>query len=319
MMVLLCPNIWAQQNLVPNPSFENYSDCPHSNGSISLVPPWRKVGGGGGINLYHECGYDGYGIPDSKGGGGYANSGYAYSDLIVWVNNEVFSQHFEGNFLGTPLTSTLNQSKKYNVELYVSLWDSMYYGVSNLGVYFSEDEPMNDIGVLLNTTPQIVNETGLLLDKLGWTKIGGSFIATGGENFLTIGNFDGYENSSYQYVGNGGVPPANLPFFWEAAYYFIDDVSVVEDTTWHVSVDDIENEEVFNLYPNPAKENVTVETNNGHHMRIELYDAIGGLVLKQNMRSSREDIGVGHLPAGMYVITLLNKGTVVERRRLMLQ
>ncbi len=277
---------------------------------------------GGGINLYHECGYNGYGVPINKGGGGDAKSGQAYSDLILWINNEVFTQHYEGNFLGTSLTSSLEAGQKYNVELYISLWDSMYYAVKNIGVYLSIGQPENNLATLLSLVPQINNGNGITLsDKLGWMRIAGSFIADGGENFLTIGNFDGYNNSFSEYVGNGGVPPVDFPFYWEASYYYIDDVSVIEDTSYHVGVNEhlaIDNQQL-SFYPNPTTDVLTIEVALNGDRTFELLDMQDRVALRQGMQAERQNIDVSQLPTGVYVAVLRQKGVAVARRKMVIQ
>ncbi|MGE3823757.1 MAG: hypothetical protein AB7G44_05990, partial [Bacteroidia bacterium] len=63
LLILLIPSLsLAQGNLVPNPSFEEYTECPITNGQIDLAEPWRAVYGGGGVCYFHECGTDPWGI-----------------------------------------------------------------------------------------------------------------------------------------------------------------------------------------------------------------------------------------------------------------
>jgi hypothetical protein len=253
-------------------------------------------------------------VPYSFGGGGEPYSGEGYFGVYTFVKG-----NYRREYITVPLNEILAAEINYYVSWHVSLMDSAWYASKNIGAYFSESIPPADLQGLLALEPQVRYEgTNFLTDKQGWTKVERSFTAQGGERYLTIGNFDTDEETDTLFVPGGGAFRPNQPDFWRVSYYYIDGVSVIPDSIY-LGINDIENEEVFNLYPNPAQENVMVETKNGHNMHIELYDAIGGLVLKQNMRSSRENIGVGHLPAGMYVITLLNKGTVVERRRLILQ
>ena len=61
--------LFGQENLVPNPSFEEHSDCPFSGGQMWMTTAWHKVGGFGGISYYNECGTGNYGIPINIGGG----------------------------------------------------------------------------------------------------------------------------------------------------------------------------------------------------------------------------------------------------------
>jgi capsule polysaccharide export protein KpsE/RkpR len=58
-------------------------------------------------------------------------------------------------------------------------------------------------------------------------KVEDSFYADGGEQFMTIGNYDDDEHIDTFFVGGltGGI------IFKEHSYYYIDDVSVTLDTT----------------------------------------------------------------------------------------
>ena len=55
------------QNLVPNPSFEFYTECPDSPGKIEFAYPWKNVRVS--CDYYHECAPIVVGIPISEGGG----------------------------------------------------------------------------------------------------------------------------------------------------------------------------------------------------------------------------------------------------------
>jgi hypothetical protein len=301
------------QELVPNGNF-NYSDecAPQSLSSPVNLEPWTYHFSS--PDFFHPCFPTDWSVPFSYWGGGAAFVGEGYAGVcVVGYPNTI------REMIAVELLSVLSEGVDYHAQFYVSMMDSAWYASRNIGAYFSENMAPSDLQGLLALEPQVMyNGAGYLDDKQGWMKVEGSFTAQGGERYLTIGNFDTDEETDTLFIEGGGAFRPDQPDFFKLAYYYIDGVSVIPDSIY-LGINDIENEEVFNLYPNPAKENVTVETKNEHNMQLELYDAIGGLVLKQNMRSPRENIGVGHLPAGMYVITLLNKGTVVERRRLMLQ
>jgi hypothetical protein len=301
------------QELVPNGNFNYPESCAlQSLSSPVNLEPWTYHFSS--PDFFHPCFPADWSVPSNFGGEEMPFLGEGYTGLIAFFETNLLRE-----FVNIELIESMTEGVNYHVEFNMSMMDSCWYASKNIGALFSESIPSDNLQTLLNMDPQVTyGGSEFLTDKQGWMKVEQTFTAQGGERYLTIGNFDTDEETDTLFVSGGGAFKPNQPYHWRFAYYYIDGVSVIPDSIY-LGVDDIENEEVFNLYPNPAKENVTVEMKNGHNMRLELYDAIGGLVLKQNMRSSRENIGVGHLPAGMYVITLLNKGTVVERRRLMLQ
>ena len=316
--VLLCLSTKAQENLVPNPSFEENSGCPTQKGWIWLAPPWEKVGGGGLMSYYHECGGECCAIPVVFGGGGYARTGQACADIALLHNNHVLSFFVEGNFIGVELIMPLEAGKKYEVEFFLSLMDSMRFATRNIGVHFSEERPPFDIEVqgLLALEPQIRYDGDFLIDKIGWMKVGGSFVAEGGEQYMIIGNFDGYYNSDTLNLYEGGVIP-NINS-WELAAYFIDDVSVVKDTTYFVGLE--ENETLqFGFWPNPATERITIKTDGRKDRSVAFYDVAGKEVFSVALQQPKQAIGIGHLPTGIYVAVLKEKGVAVARRKLMVK
>lgn len=322
MVVMLCLFAKAQQNLVPNPSFEDTIRCPIAAGDLQASPPWDRVGGTGVFNTFHECAIICCGVPENRSGSQYPRTGAAYLDISLVHNNHVLGFHAEGNFLGVELMDTLETDKRYNVEFYLSLQDSARFAGRNIGVYFSDERPPFGIEAedLLAFEPQVRYEGDFLTDKEGWMRIDGSFIAEGGETYMTIGNFDGYFNSDTLNLYEGGVYPSIG--YWEVAFYYIDDVSVVKDTTYFVGISPPTPQKGgLTIYPNPAAEVVEIGFKEGGQKRTEvlLIDALGKVVLEQRSYSERETISVTHLFNGVYTVVLKQKGIPVGRRKLIIQ
>ena len=315
-LFLLSMEIHAQQNLVPNPSFEDTLSCPLSAGALSYSPPWEALAGSGVINFFHNCADECCGVPANRTGYEFARTGNGYVDLSLVHNNHVLSFHAESNFLGVALMDTLEADQRYMVEFYLSLYDSARFAGKNVGVYFSDGRPSNDDEVLITLNPQIRYEGDFLTDKEGWMRVSGDFIAEGGENYMTIGNFDGYFNSDTLNLHEGGVSPTIG--YWEVAFYYIDDVSVVEDSSYHVGVREKESSK-FSLWPNPATDILIVETSTVKENTFELMDMQGRIVMWQIIQSQRQQMDVSHLPTGVYVAVLRQKGVAVARRKVVIQ
>ena len=66
--------------------------------------------------------------------------------------------------------------------------------------------------------PQII-DSFIISDTLNWVKVQGSFIATGNEKFITIGNFSDNLHTEHM-ISTWAVGPSS--------WYLIDDVSVIE-------------------------------------------------------------------------------------------
>jgi len=299
------------QNLVPNPSFEKFGNCPSFSGQIQEAFEWWNLNGS--CDYYHECGTNGFGIPVNRGGGGYARTGQAYGQLTLYSPLVANGREF----LGVELMEPLFDGTSYRVQFHLSLMDSLNYSVRNIGAHFSGQPHPQNLTALLSLEPQVRYEDDAFLDdKIRWMEVSGTFIAQGGERFLAIGNFDDDAHTDTISVPDGGTVVNHPEGYWDVAGYFIDDVSVIPDSIY-LGIGEQEN--VVSFYPNPATTSVTVEADKWQNMQIELYDATGRVVLRRVILSSKENIGVGHLPRGVYVSVLKKNGIVTKRRTLILQ
>ncbi len=314
-LIILNTGFFANgQNLVPNSSFEEHTGCPNNPGNIWRATPW--IGVYGSIDYYNECGNELFDIPVSWGGGGYAKTGEAYSGLLVF--GEITSNNRE--YLGIQLNDTLVNGDRYIVTFFLSMADSNWYSVKNFGAYFSESQPPANLSYILSLEPQITySDTVFIDDKKGWTKIEGSFIAQGGETFMTIGNFDNDSETDTLFVDSGAVPNPSFPYYWTNAYYFIDDVSLTLDTT--VGINELEKLK-FEIYPNPAKEKLTIETEQTkEEITLWVVDVTGRVVLTsplapllQERGTNSFSIDVSGFASGVYLLQLVSENSVVNKK-----
>ena len=208
------------QNLVPNPSFEEKNNCPNNFNQINYTNYWFGTNDDEYFNSCDTVAPALVGVPQNRCGYQYAHTGDAYAGIyLFWINNNDFSDYLE-----VELTSALIANKRYCVNFYVSLEDSERYAVDAIEAYFSKVPISITSWQTLPYHPQISNYGhGIISNKTDWTLISGDFIAQGCEKYITIGNFRLKDSLNYLYVGNG---------IEDLAYYYIDDVSVIEcDTT----------------------------------------------------------------------------------------
>ena len=218
-------NLKAQINLVPNPSFEIYDTCPDNPGQIHFAIPWFQPHNGSGdvitsssTDLFHSCVSGFSGTPDNVIGFQYPRTGLGYAGISPYFSD--FNPNSR-EYIEVELTATLNLNKKYCVSWYVSLAEDCYYACGEMGAYFSPDSLLNNNNwSYINVVPQVKSPSGVIIkDTANWVMIKGSFVATGNEKFLTIGNFNTGANTPLDSIpGSAGAP----------AYYYMDDVSVVE-------------------------------------------------------------------------------------------
>lgn len=216
------------QNLVPNPSFEQYSTCPNSAGQIDYSAPWFAPTTGtpdyfnsciNGDSLWGNI----LGVPYNAFGFQNARTGSAYSGLFTQYPSN-YREYIEVQ-LTTPLVSGI----KYYISFFISLADSAQLASDDIGMYLSPVTISTSNNFNLSYVPQIYNPEGnFLSDKLNWMEISGEYIAVGGEKYIVIGNFKDDANTDIIGVAGGGV----LMFQdWDKPYYYIDDICVSTDSS----------------------------------------------------------------------------------------
>jgi hypothetical protein len=219
--------IQAQVNLVPNHSFEVLDSCPYLFGQLRFASPWfhphhPTIVGYCSSDLYSDCSSVTYlQTPSNYSGYQYPRTGSAYVGIGLYTN---FLDPYSHEYIEAMLTDSLEMNRKYCVAQYIVPAENFCGASSAIGVYFSNDTCQLNTFVTLNVLPHvpqaILDSNNIVSDTTSWTQIYISFIAQGGERFMTIGNFwvGSYnETNSISFCPpNPGIP-----------YYYIDDVSVV--------------------------------------------------------------------------------------------
>ena len=225
LLVANCLNALAQ-NLVPNPSFESYTVCDTTNLSSLIVKatPWVSPNNNT-PDWYNSC-YCTYFplacVPANVVGNQAAHQGNAYAALYVGAGN------VPREYLQVELLSALKSGKKYEISYYVSLADDFERAIDRMGVYFSNTKIFTSNQ--FSYTPQSLSPSGYFLsDKDNWMLIKDTITATGGEKYMTVGNF--FDESNTNYISGLGGPASML--YWPTlgiphAYYYFDDFNLVE-------------------------------------------------------------------------------------------
>lgn len=220
------------QNLVPNPSFENVDCSKFSTGFYKMndVIPWRNPTKGLS-SYFNSCIPDqGFTTPKAIYGYQVPRTGNAYAGIIAY-EKYLPPPPFVLDYIQVKLDSSLKPCVKYNITFYVSLADTSGLGVTPIGAYVSDSAISRTDYSNFPVTPQVRSDTTKpIMDTVGWTKISGNFIAKGGEQYLTIGNFSNDVNSKID-TNNRNTQ------YYADAYYYVDDVSVTEIHTIHPKAD----------------------------------------------------------------------------------
>ena len=224
-LFLISTNAFSQQNnLIINNSFETFEDssifgfCLIDN-CVGWYSPNQATSDY--LNSYcQQCFI--CDVPLNFAGHQNPKSMNAYAGIITWSNSPIISLPEYKEYLSTKLIRKLVQDRKYFFSCYVSLGDTFTIACNNFGVYLSKDSVFGNYPENLNFSPQISNNinSNPLTDKQNWMEFKGCFSATGGEQFLTLGNFVPSNLSDTTNVASGILN--------SGSYYYIDDVSLYE-------------------------------------------------------------------------------------------
>ncbi|NVN96547.1 MAG: gliding motility-associated C-terminal domain-containing protein, partial [Bacteroidetes bacterium] len=202
-------------NLVPNPSFEEFSQCPTTGmGEIYLATPWNAATapGTGSSDFYHACSSD-IGVISAFQ---VQNPRTGIGEVCIILMGAFLDNYRE--YIEVELKDSLKINKKYCVKFYTSLSNYASYAIGNIGMFFSQTKVIQpNYSAPISHLPQIKNTNGIIKDTVNWAKISGAYTALGGEKYIVIGNFDSLINTNY--LSNGGTGNS---------HYFIDDVSVCD-------------------------------------------------------------------------------------------
>jgi hypothetical protein len=305
------------QNLIPNPSFEVHDSCPQSYNTLFYALPWFQphIYNGNVLNscssdLFDSCSTGGSGVPINGSGYQLARTGRTYSGIFCNLDTTNYREYLEIGLL-----SPLSSGHQYCISFNTSLADISKKAINSLGAYLSLDSLLDSsTGHTIDyVTPQIQNSSSNFLShKSNWMSVSGTFFASGGEKFITIGNFNLPQNTSTVNVSGGAS---------NNVYYYIDDISVVLcDTTTKV----IENNNVsdFKLYPNPSNGNFTLQykINISDNASIEITDITGKIfeAYKLPVNTDRFNINDEQLENGAYFYRIMVDGKLVKSDKLLI-
>jgi gliding motility-associated-like protein len=204
LLMLLPLSLAAQTNLLLNGDFEDYSGCPTTVSYPAQAPNYEitkcigwTVASYGTSDYYNICGTPPFVSVPSNGTGyqqPYSGNGYVgglfvrltggagddgYSGLMWW-------EYVQGQFV-----QPLEAGRIYKIKFYISLAEYSDLMIKEIGAYISHDLVTSPNTASLNLTPQLKFTFDThFSDTINWVPVEGIYIATGGEKYMTIGNFN---------------------------------------------------------------------------------------------------------------------------------
>jgi Secretion system C-terminal sorting domain len=316
--ILLCIRVQVfAQNLVPNGSFETFTQCPAIGDKIYYATGWfqpnkypwsNSVNQSSSTDYYNSCAGNGpyTSVPNNFFGYQNAVNGNAYIGMVYFHTIANYREYAE-----IKLVESLVAGKEYILNYYISLTDGARYATNQFDAYFSQDSLLvTSMLEVINVAPHIINTNqSIVSDTMNWTQISGTYTAVGGERFLTLGNFHNNIGSDTIHV-NYSLQSQNDYF----AYYYIDDVSLVEDSS--TGIKELENAG-FELFPNPAQNTIQVLFQEDV-IEISIVDLCGKELIHVEPIGSSLSIDCASLANGIYIVQCkFREGNLLHKKIIM--
>ncbi|MBP8033178.1 MAG: T9SS type A sorting domain-containing protein [Bacteroidia bacterium] len=308
--------MFKAQNLIRNGSFESYFTPInwnlwggdfigyYSNPPDTIMIDWKAINSPDYFNS--ACTHTYSGVPKNKFGEIYAKDGNNVVGIETVYNNSETKE-----YIYQKLSPPLQAGKIYCLSFYVSRADKISYAVKSIGAYFSNSTQTTSGLGYINVIPQVVNQSGFITDTIGWTQIQGCFTANGGEQYITIGNFNSNANTDTL-----RIQPVNAlsTSTVDIAYYFIDDITLIDQST--VGINEFVNANAFKISPNPTTDvlNIDVATTLDvtKNLTIKITDVLGKELVLTDYQTQ---INLSHLETGIYFVSILqgNQSLVTKK------
>lgn len=214
------PTFAQDDNLVPNPSFEQVEGKVRRLGGIESANDWNSPTGAKADLFISKMDGEDPGAPNNKYGKESAADGGNYAGFVAFSYNDKEPR----SYLSVKLKEPLRKGLKYCVKFKISLAEASSYASNNIAVnlskrQFNYDEPRTIIDEM--HIKDIDNK--IFNARFNWDQICGTFDAKGGEKFLTIGNFKSNGDTEYERLRKD--PKIKVKSIY-SAYYYVDMVSV---------------------------------------------------------------------------------------------
>ena len=310
--ILFTSLIFGQGNLVPNPSFEDYTNCPMDYTYFYYVDDWAPVTIY--ADYYNAC--DGYtSVPQNYGGGyQYASDGFGYAGLTATTGSNNYRL-----YIGCQLIDSLIINQKYFLSFKVNPYNLCSVFSNNVGMLFSNKlysniSPFWPADSVLIKNYSHLRATTVITDTMNWITISGSFIADSSYKYLIIGNF--YDDNHTDTILN------TYPIYF-SAYYLIDEVCVSTDSlTCNTPTEIIENEiqNKISVYPNPSTCELTIDYVLTHRSCFELYDVFGVKRKTATIDKGSNIIDLTNIDSGVYFYKIVDlKGNEIKTDKLIIE
>lgn len=241
-LALMLPSHVSAQNIVPNPSFEEYIECPE-NGfyELHLCKDWKDPAGT--VDYYNVCRNDLVIEQDEKKyidnyiGIQSPHSGNGFVGLFLFTSKNFYNREY----LQCKLLKSMEAGVSYRVSFYIAVGKNSDLYSDHISLCFSSSPEFHFTGTNpnLNAVNSLhrhgitfsckgrVKVKGDILKSKEWTAIEFDYVAKGGESYLTMGSFlEDMSTKAFKKAISKNINSNNTNIN-KTSYYYIDDISVV--------------------------------------------------------------------------------------------
>ncbi len=273
--------------------------CPNDLSYLEKAVGWRSI-----LNtpdLFNKCSQGRVSIPTNQFG--YQelkpNSGFSYAGLASGIG----SSGLYNEIIGIKLSETLISGQRYFLSFDFSSGFNVngqvncQCFVNKLGVKFlTHFEDTNNISqTIINNTATLFSDS-VLSDTSNWLTFSGNFIADSSYSYLLIGNFFTQDSMTFNC----------LDISSSISYTYLDNVCLsqnLKDCNGAIAETKLCS---LNLSPNPSLGKFSIQgiEINFDNSIAKVYNSIGELIIKQNMKESENTFDFSNLKSGLYLIVL---------------
>jgi len=301
------------QNLVPNPSFEEFTECPSdpiSNIEVEKAYPWKSFKQT--PDYFHPCDETGmmsspnsisfgYGVPYH----GVAKAGIG---AVAWF--------FNREVLGIELSAPLEIGTEYTVSFQVLRTFGGLYNANcdcatnNVGLKFTTSAYSVSNPIPIDNLAHIVS-TSVVSDTTNWTEISGVFTADSAYTHLAIGVFFDNDHIIVENYNNYDMG--------YKAYYFVDAVCISQDPNdcgaLRPSVVEKDDQAPrLKVYPNPSSDNLFLESDI-RMSEVQIIDIFGRTIISEHDWGMIGQMDIKMLAKGVYILKVrFENGQIISKK-----
>lgn len=311
------------QNLIPNPGFEDNYFPPERHGQWCAAKHWWNLNG--------DCDtFPGFGSPDyfhTEGGPEvkFPKNPFGYmepfkGDAIMGITTYSSVLYNFREYLFTKLKEPIQIDDEVTISFYYfnpkpiipmsaddcSVWTGS--GNNNFGFHFTRDSIFQEGRGPLRIEPTVKIEEVLYAKQ--WEKHEISFTAIDSYYYVAIGNFHNDQSTEVIEFEETIAPES---------YYLLDEICIVKNggTCDIVNSEKVDVQNSFNIYPNPFKDFITIQSNfrDIRKYKFSMFDIKGHQIythidLSNIMQTSALD-------SGIYYYKVYDKNQIIQEGKML--